>query len=137
MNAGNWLVHKGQWVLVPCGRKETVSGDVHYWECRFRREKTTRCPYKLTTVEEEDDLEPKIKYLMKTCMHTCCQDETHVSEKKIKELASSNFKKKRIPVAPSRLEDLAFSLLNTDSRNMENYILSHDPESKIDELTIM
>ena len=46
-------------------------------------------------------------------------------------------KKKGIPVAPRRLKDLAFSLLNTDSRNMENYILSHDPESKIDELTIM
>ena len=51
--------------------------------------------------------------------------------------AAYRTKKKGIPVAPRRLEDLAFSLLNTDSRNMENYILSHDPESKIDELTIM
>ena len=180
VNAGNWLVHNGQWVLVPSGRKETVSGDARYWECRFRREKTTRCPYKLTTVEEKDELEPKIKYPMKTCMPTCRQDQTHVIDlkfrNKIKELASNNFKfdygqtfgkekknllksitdidlrervrmilptqeefrsaayrakKKGIPVAPRRLEDLDFSLLNTDSRNMENYILSRDPESKI------
>ena len=45
--------------------------------------------------------------------------------------AAYRAKKKGIPVAPRRLEDLDFSLLNTDSRNMENYILSHDPESKI------
>ena len=51
VNADNWLVHNGQWVLVPCGHKETVSSDVHCWECRFRREKTTRCPYKLTPIE--------------------------------------------------------------------------------------
>ena len=46
--------------------------------------------------------------------------------------ASYRAKKKGIPVAPRRLEDLAFSLLNTDLRNMENYILSHDPERMID-----
>ena len=46
--------------------------------------------------------------------------------------AARHAKKKGIPVAPRRQEDLAFSLLNTDSRNMENYILSHDPESMID-----
>ena len=45
--------------------------------------------------------------------------------------AAYRAKKKGIPVAPRRLEDLDFSLLNTDSRNMENYILSHDPESNI------
>ena len=32
--------------------------------------------------------------------------------------AAYRAKKKGIPVAPRRLEDLAFSLLNTDSRNM-------------------
>ena len=79
MNAGNWMVHNGQWVLVPCGSKETVSGNVHYWECR------------LPTQEEFMS-------------------------------AAYRAKKKGIPVAPRRLEDLAFSLLNTDSRNMENYI---------------
>ena len=46
---------------MPSSGKETVNGNARYWECRVRREKTTRCPYKLTTIEEEDDLEPKLK----------------------------------------------------------------------------
>ena len=119
VNAGNWLIHNGQWVLVPSGRKETVSGDVHYWECRFRREKTTRCPYKLTTVEEYN-LEPKIKYLMKTFM----QERVRIIFPTEEEFRSAAYcaRKKGIPVAPRRLEDLDFSVLNTDSRNMENYI---------------
>ena len=127
VNAGNWLVHNGQWVLVPSGRKETVSGDVHYWECRFRREKTTRCPYKLTTVEEEDNLEPKIKYLMKTCMHTCRQDQTHVIDfkfrNKIKELASHNFKFNYDQTFRKEKKNLLKSILDIDLRERVRMIL--------------
>ena len=45
---------------------------------------------------------------------------------------TSHAKKKGIPVAPRRREDVDFSLLNMDSRNIENNILSPDPESNIE-----
>ena len=70
--------------------------------------------------KEEDDLEPKIKYLMKTFM----QERVRIIFPTQEEFRSAAYcaKKKGIPVAPRRLEDLDFSVLNTDSRNMENYI---------------
>ena len=58
----------------------------------------TRCPYKVTTVEEEDDLESKIKFIMETCTRTCRQDQTHIIDlklkNKIKELVCLDIEKK-------------------------------------------
>ena len=176
----SWLALDNHWVLVPSGMGQTVSRFVKYRECRFRREPTTRYPFKTKTTADKDDDKPKIKDMMKTSFYSCQQDETHIIDikfrNKIKDMASSNYKfnyartflkekkdllkkiadddlrervrnilpsqeelrsaahrakKRGIPVDPKDVNNMDFSLLNTQARNMSKLVLSHDKDSNI------
>ena len=96
-----------QWICVPSGQNQRVGGSMFYWECRYRREKSTRCPFTMSTTvsddnEDEDEVfendkdEHVISHMMTANQHTCRQDITHVIDHKfrtkLKQLAESNFK---------------------------------------------
>ena len=119
LNVGtSWLVLDNQWVLVPSGRGHTVSGFVKYWECRFRREPATRCPFKRKTTADKDDDTPKIKDMMKTSFHSCRQDETHVIDikfrNKIKDMALRNYKFNYARTFTKEKKDLLKNILDND-----------------------
>ena len=178
-HGSTWLVLDEQWLLLPSGREASCADDtVFYWECRFRREKNTRCPFRLVT--KGKDGQHKIIQMSDVNQHTCSQDYTHICDltfrNKVKACAESqhNFKyaetysrekkllldgiqdehlrervrlilpqqeefrsacyrakKRGIPVAPRNLDDIDFSVLESESRNMKDFIIAHDLPSGI------
>ena len=64
MGESQWLLLDNHWLLVTSGQGKTVDGMTRYWECRFRREKITRCPYKMLTGQIYDESRSEITRMM-------------------------------------------------------------------------
>ena len=98
-----WVILDCQYIMLPSGvyTELGVPGRMHHWECRFRREKNTKCPVKLVTKENgevgvQSDLDRLHVVERVSGEHTCHQDVTHILDHKfrtkIKKLAETDFK---------------------------------------------
>ena len=143
MSGISWIVLDNEFILVPSGRGRTVNGEIFYWECRFSREKVTKCTYRMTTrlmndyVDNEDitnrmDVKHLIVNMMKTCQHTCRQNVTHIIEHKfrtkINKMAELNFKFKYARTFEKEKKTLLNSIVDAGMRERVRQILPSEEE---------